>query len=254
MMILKIILRTLLAVLILLVCALAVPTRLYVRYTDDLFLQVRYLFLKFTIPLNDEEKAEEKSEKEEQTKQPVKEKVTVTEYETSDVRAEKEVRRETAADVRKKTVKDRGKKTREKKVKKENPVLKWIRDLYKKGGVEAVIAAFKKIASLAGNVLKPIFRTFRLKMLDISIIVASDDAADTAVNYGKLCAGVYPALSVILNIVKYDDYNVNIYPDFNKKSLETDISAEISVIPWAAIAGALHAGVRFIVFKIKGEL
>ena len=102
--------------------------------------------------------------------------------------------------------------------------------------------------------LKPIFRHIKFRQLNIDITVASDNAADTAINYGRLCAGVYPALSVILNVIKYDDYKVNIRPDFDKSELEADISAELSLIPWIALAGALTALVRFIGFKIKGEL
>lgn len=260
MIVLTVILRILLALLIIIAAALAVPVGLYVRYNGDIFLQVRYLFLKINIPLTEDQK-EQKNRKKHifqrggKTKQDsaaVKEKsssdtdkrTAKASEEPSDKKGEKK-RSKTAADKRK---------SKKQKKKKENPALKWVKALYKKGGVDAITEAFKKIASLAGNVLKPIFKNIRLRSLDIDITAASDNAADTAINYGKLCAGIYPALSVILNIVKYNDYTVNIRPDFDKKELEADISAEISLIPWIALAGALHALVRFIGFKVKGEL
>ncbi len=227
----KIVLWVLLGLLILIAAALAVPVRLYVRYTKEIFLQVRYLFLKFTIPITEEQKAQQAKKKRKKPGRPDKKKDKA------------------ASD---KSDKKSGGKPKKKK--KENPVVKWLKSLYNKGGVDAIITAFKRIASLVGNVLKPIFTHVRLSHLNIDIAVASDNAADTAINYGRLCAGVYPALTVILNVVKYDDYKVNIRPDFDKKELETDISTEIAIVPWVAAAGALHALVRFIGFKIKGEL
>ncbi len=226
----KIIWWTLLALLILIALALAVPTRLYVRYAEEITLQVRYLFLKINVPVTEEQKARQQSKKKKKKPKP----------------SEKEEKTKKAEKGNKQDKKDKKKKS--------NPVVKWLRGLYKKGGVDAIIEAFKKIASLVGNVLKPIFRHIKLRSLKINVVVASDNAADTAVNYGRLCAGVYPALTVILSVVKYDDYTVNICPDFDKTALEPDISAEISLVPWAAVGGAIHALVRFIAFKIKGQL
>lgn len=238
MIVVKIILWTLLALLILIALALAVPTRLYVRYTNEVFLQVRYLFLKFTIPLTDEQKAKKKPKK------PKKEKKKKSDS------AEKNAAR--TSDTKNKDSKSKNKKDGKKK--KPNPVVKWLKKLYNKGKVDAIITAFKDIASVAGTLLKPIFKNLRLRQLHIGITVASEDAADTAINYGRLCAGVYPALTILLNIMKYDDYSVDIRPDFDKKSLETDISAEISLVPWVVIGGAVHAVVRLAGYKLKGEI
>ena len=264
MIVIKIILRVLLALLIIIAAALAVPTRVYIRYTNEVFLQIRYLFLKITIPITDEQKAQKENNtpplikkikgiiKKKEKPGGAKEK---TSGDTDKGKTVKQDKKTFAAKKEKAGSKKRAPKEKKaKKKKKPNPIIKWIKGLYKKGGVDAIIEAFKKIASLVGTVLKPIFKNIRLKQLNIDITVASDNAADTAINYGKLCAGVYPALTVILSVMKYDDYSVAIRPDFNKKDLEPDISAEISLIPWIAIGGAVHALFRFINFKVKGEL
>ena len=225
MIVIKIILWTLLALLVIIAAALAVPTRIYVRYAEEITLQVRYLFLKFTIPVTEEQKAKkQKKPKKEKKKKPQKEE------------------------------KSGSQKDKKGKKKKPNAAVKWLKTLYRRGGVDAITEAFKKLASLAGNVLKPIFRHLRLRSLDINIIVAADNAADTAINYGRLCAGIYPALTVLLSVMKYDDYSVDIRPDFDKTALEPDIAAEVSLVPWIAIGGAVQALVRFLIFKIKREL
>ncbi|MBQ1388680.1 MAG: DUF2953 domain-containing protein [Clostridia bacterium] len=231
MIVLKIILWTLLAVLVIIAAALCVPTRLFIHYADDIILQIRYLFIKINIPITEEQKAARAKKRKRKIKAKPAKKVP---------------------EDNKKAIK-KNKKTKNKK-NKPNPAVKWLKGLWKKGRVEAITNAFKRIAELVGGLLKPIFKTFRIRRLDILIISASDNAADTAINYGKLCAGVYPALSIILNIVKYNDYNVNIYPDFDKKELEVDITAELSLIPWAVVFGAVKALVGFLRYKIRGEL
>lgn len=60
---------------------------------------------------------------------------------------------------------------------------------------------------------------------DINIGISSDDAADTAVNYGRTCALIYPFVSVIANNFKYKKLNVDIYPDFDKN--KSDINLKI---------------------------
>lgn len=236
MIVIKIILWTLLALLILIALALAVPTRVYFRLTDDIFLQVRYLFLKITIPISDKEKEKKPKKKKKPKKDKKAKKAAASEKKASEAVASKKGRK------------------KEKKKKEPNKAVNWLKRLHSKGGVSAIIGAFKRIASLAGNILKPIFTHLKFRELNIDITVASDNAADTAINYGRLCAGVYPALTALLKIIKYDDYSVRIRPDFNKEKLEYDISAEIALVPWIAIGGALHALVRLVIFRVKGEL
>ena len=246
-----IILKILLAILLLIAAALAVPTRVYFRYADDIFLQIRYLFLKINVPLTEEQKASaSKKKKIKKTIKPKKNKIPDKKNEQKNSYSSDSTVKSAKSDNKK----EKKLKNKNKKAKKPNPVVKWLKGLYKKGGADAIIEAFKKIASLAGNVLKPIFKNLRIRRLDINIISASEDAAEAAINYGKLCAGVYPALTVLLNIMKYDDYSVSIKPDFDKKAFEADISVEISLVPWVVIAGAVHAAIRFVKFKIKGEL
>lgn len=243
--------------LIIIAAALAVPTRLFVHYTDDIYLQIRYLFLKINIPINEEQKAAQQKKKSEKPRRFGKKKPD--EQSQNKGPAERNTllkSRAKAADGTRKRGKPPGtqKRKKPKKPKKTNPILKWLKGFWKKGRLEAIITAFKRIAELVSGLLKPIFQSLRIRTLNIDIAAASDNAADTAVNYGKLCAGIYPALAVILNVVKYDDYNINIRPDFNKTEMEADIAAEVSLIPWAAVIGAVKALVGFVKYKLRGEL
>ena len=114
--------------------------------------------------------------------------------------------------------------------------------------------AVKEIAKLAVTFLKPIFKHLKIKDLDMDIVVAFEDAADTAVKYGYACAGIYPSLAVLLKIMKYKKYSVNIRPDFDKKSPEINVFLELTLVPWFVVFGAVHALVDFLILRAKGEL
>lgn len=75
--------------------------------------------------------------------------------------------------------------------------------------------------------------------MSLSISVAGDDAADTAIKYGKYCAVVYPAVGTIVRVVKCKGYGVDINPNFSEKqkqkltlTLPQEFShSDLSVLP-----------------------
>lgn len=250
MIVVKIILWILLAILVIFIIALFIPVFVKVQYTDDISVVVQYLFLKFHVLGDEQEDDVSEDEEESNTDQVDSEKVVYTEVikEKSTVKSEKTKKSEKPEKSARKRKKQMSPE------KKENAALKWIKTTFNEKGLKGLLSAFKEIARLTGTFLKPVFSHIRIKMLDVNVTVASENAADTAVNYGYFCAGMYPALGVILRAVKFDDYNVVIVPDFNKKKSEFDVSAVLCLVPWFAAVGAVKALIEFLILKYKGIL
>lgn len=111
--------------------------------------------------------------------------------------------------------------------------------LIKKYGIEWLFNLIKKVAELAVSALQDFFSHILVKKLSLSISVAGDDAADTAIKYGKYCAVVYPAVGTIVRVVKCKGYGVDINPNFRKKqkqkltlTLPQEFShSDLSVLP-----------------------
>ena len=281
MIIIKIILWVLLAVLLIAAAALMIPTRIGVRYNDDVIVVIKYLFLKFTVVGDTEEKKPKRKifsvlgkkpkgtyKKKKKSKNTAAKNKTVASNKNTNIQkktaasnknttaqkktvaSNKKVKEEniskkkTKADSRKKPVKKASKKE-------ENAAVKWVKNTFKEKGLGGLMNAFKEIAKLAGTFLKPIFKHTRIKHLDLNVTVAFEDAAQTAINYGYFCSGIYPALAVLLRIMKYDDYSVNIAPDFDKQEPEFDVFAELSIIPWFVVFGAVHSLVNYLILKYK---
>lgn len=266
MIIIKIILWVLLAVLLIVAMALVIPLRVQVRYADDITVVLKYLFLKFTVVGDKEEKKpkrkfflKKKTVKNKKDNKAVNDdKDTVSKKKTDNTN--KTIKNKNISDTDDKSGKIDNKKKSDKKSKKkseekkENAVLKWVKTTFKEKGLNGLLNAFKEIARLAGNLLKPIFKHIRIKHLDLNVTVAFDNAADTAVYYGYFCSGIYPALAILLRVMKYDDYSVNIVPDFDKTEPEFDVYADLAVLPWWIVFGAVHALVNYLILKNKGKL
>lgn len=125
----------------------------------------------------------------------------------------------------KKPKKKKPKKKTEEKPKQKKPAEKKP-GLIEQYGVEWLLNLIKKVAELAASALKDFFGHILVKNLTLSIKVAGEDAADTAIKYGKLCAVAYPAVGTIAGAVKYRKYGVDIVPDFNEKA-ETKAEFEL---------------------------
>ena len=123
--------------------------------------------------------------------------------------------------------KDKSKKEAEKKSeekeKKSNPI--------KEKGLDWLVNVIKQVANLAKDALKDFFRHIIVKRFMISIRVAGDDAADTAVKYGHCCSAVYPAVGLIVGAVKCRDYGIDISPDFEENAeFDADIDLEARIL------------------------
>ncbi len=103
---------------------------------------------------------------------------------------------------------------KESKGKKKNP----LNSLIKKNGVAGLIDILKELISLATGVFKGFFKRFIIRNIRVNIVVGGDDAADTAVQYGSVCAVVYPIMGQIYSRLNVLDYSADINCDFSENS------------------------------------
>lgn len=107
------------------------------------------------------------------------------------------------------------------------------KNIIKEKGISWLVNLIKKLAQLAGGVLKDFFKHIIIRKLMLSIVVAEEDAAKTAVNYGYYCSAVYPAVGIIVKTAKCKKYGVDIKPDFDENAKPhyfVELYAKIRVI------------------------
>lgn len=237
MIVFKIILWILLVVLVIAVTALCIQTGIVVEYKDETVLKIRYLFLTIQLAPKKEKKKKQNKKKKDSDKAKGESPEGLSDEHKSD---------EEKKSKKKKAVNENEEK--------EPSAFSRIKDLYKEKGLDGFIRIIKEISKLAGSAGKSVFKGITLKKLNVNIAVSTGDAAETAIKYGYVCAGVYPALAVLLSSVRFKDYSVDIKPDFDNDEPVVHCLAEISIIPWVAVGIALRSLFRFIILKIKGIL
>ena len=131
--------------------------------------------------------------------------------------------------------------------KKEGYIARLFREKGKIEGIKFCFALAKAVISRAVFVIKRI--RFRELLIDIS--VASDDAANTAISYGAVCAAVYPTVNLLDQKTSLTVKKVNVYTDFDKLSPEI----EAAVLLKTRLIYALIASVSlfFAYLRLKKE-
>lgn len=123
-------------------------------------------------------------------------------------------------DRKKKKKSPKKQKKKKQKKKTEKPKEKkpsFIKQLHKEHGVTGIINIVQRLSELVVGALRGVFSHLIVTELTIKLEVSGEDAADSAIKYGKVCAALFPALGVITKIVKVKHYNVNVTPVFSDK-------------------------------------
>lgn len=128
---------------------------------------------------------------------------------------------------------------KERKQAKEKKQLSQAEEMLKQDGVWAVIEYYVQMGKLLKSAAIRLIRTITVDKLNLNIIVASDDAAQTAIDYGKICAVIYPVQALIESTMRVRRRSINISTDFLRNSGEFEGDIKIHVIPirvlWAAL-------------------
>lgn len=85
----------------------------------------------------------------------------------------------------------------------------------KKKGLSGFLEFFKELARLVSGTARRVFSHVRVDRFDLDIAVGGSDAAHAAVNFGAVCAAVYPAAGALEKNMKFRARSINIVPDYN---------------------------------------
>ncbi len=154
------------------------------------------------------------------------------------------------AKTKKKTKKESKKSETDKNDKKKKP--SYLKKLSEKKGISGLLSIFVELSKLVGTTLKGIFSNTVVTTFDLDIKVSGDDAADTALKYGKLCGVIYSAVNIICNATKTQDYNLNVSPDFDdeaKSKITCDVRFYIRV--FYVLKYLFKALVKLLVIRYK---
>ncbi len=141
---------------------------------------------------------------------------------------------------------------KEKKPKKETPEGEkqpsFLQKLKAQHGVSGLLWLAKELTRLAGSTLKKLFSHVVVYHLHGDIRLATGDAAQTAILYGKACAVLEPCVAVLLPLVpkkKRRDVDLYVTPDFVSEVSDIRVYAQAGIRPLFLFSAAFGALFRF---------
>lgn len=94
--------------------------------------------------------------------------------------------------------------------------------------------------------IKRLFKKIRVSDLTIDYVVATDDAAKTAIKYGTVCAALYPAIEWLTTYFTVRVRRVHVEADFSEEADDIFAYCKIKLRVSTALGCILWLGVRVI--------
>lgn len=185
------------------------PIQCKACFEEELFLRVRYAFVSIRVLPAKEKEEKPKPEKKAKKKKPQKE--------------------------------QNGKKEEKPPAEQEPGVREKLKEIIRYQGVSGFLSLLGDLAKIAAGTLKKLAAKIVVKQFDLLLVVGGEDAAETAVTYGKVCGVVYPAVGTILSACKCRRYGVTVCPDFDASESRVKFSITAQIRPMYLLGYAVAA-------------
>lgn len=126
-----------------------------------------------------------------------------------------------------------------------------LQEILEQKGLSGFLHMLKEMAGIAASTAKKVASHLVFTRFRLEIVVADEDAAQAAVQYGYVCGGVSAAMSVFLHNCKCKRYHVHIIPDFDQKESSVVFSCKVKIKPLFLGISGLHALVRLVRIRMQ---
>ncbi len=117
----------------------------------------------------------------------------------------------------------------------------WLQTLLDKGGFGGAVETLQSMAGLLTKVSKTLLRHLRVYNLFVEMYFAGEDAAQTALQYGRLCGVVFPSVQAIQTLLKVKKCKVIFEPDFVHEQSRAKLEIKLGIRPVFAIGVGISA-------------
>lgn len=85
----------------------------------------------------------------------------------------------------------------------------------KEDGISGIVKESKSLINTAFTELKWLLKNIKFSQLSVDVSVSASNAALTAIEYGAVCAAVYPMTSLISTVLETQFKNISVSSDFS---------------------------------------
>ncbi|QAT49409.1 DUF2953 domain-containing protein [Caproiciproducens sp. NJN-50] len=128
-----------------------------------------------------------------------------------------------------------------------------IKELLRKRGVSGFLELLRAFSRAAYGSAKKLLSHTVIRLLHLNLTVGGEDAAQTAVDYGKACGLVSTALTALLSAAKYRERHVNVRvtPDFQNGSGSVQFHVLLKIKLFFLLSAVLSALIDMIKIYLK---
>lgn len=113
------------------------------------------------------------------------------------------------------------------------------KEVYDKLGFNDTVRYFAGLLKIVVKKLGWVLKKIKIRRFTMSLAVSDSDAAQTAIQYGRICSAVYPALSLLFSVTDCKAERVDVSADFNHTSSSFSISFAVRTLPIFLIIAAV---------------
>ena len=117
---------------------------------------------------------------------------------------------------------------------------------YKQRGFFGAVKYFSELLGVILKRLMYIIKHFKIRNFDLKLTVATDDAANTALEYGGVCCAVYPVLAFLQTNTDFKSKRIDVSTDFEKSEPSFEISLSVTSRLICFLIAAVTALIEFL--------
>ena len=125
--------------------------------------------------------------------------------------------------------------------------------MLKEDGVGAVLSYLQKMASLIGTAVQRLLAAIVVDRLQLCMVLAGEDAAQTAVLHGAACGVVFPALALLQTHTRVRSREVQVVPDFVQGEQKVTFDVRLHACPLRLLWAGLRLLMGFVGNTLKDD-
>lgn len=129
-----------------------------------------------------------------------------------------------------------------------------IQDIIAQRGLGGFLSLMHLLSSIAAGALRTVFRHLSIRRLSLELVVTAEDAAQTAIRYGEVCALVYPALGFLCANGSCKKREIAVHPGFEEQESRVDFYLYARIKLLFLLGTLLTAGLRLLKVLLKEKL
>lgn len=135
-------------------------------------------------------------------------------------------------EIEKDTVKDVEKAEKDGRLKRiKNKIFGGTKKIIKEKNVKIFFFIIKDLTKIIASDLCKVIKKIKIKELDIYYVVSSEEIGNTAIQYAKACAVIYPFVSILKEKIGGKNIRASVELDYKLKSSIIKVETEFSIVP-----------------------